>query len=352
MAVLAARLREDREPADPIPHAVAVALLFALWAAASGLWTADPAATGRVARHLSAELLFLAGLALVPDRRGMVRALAIGGILGGSVLVLGFLAELPAGEPWRGRLAPFGGDPGHQARGVVLALLLALQALSEGRRRIGVTSAFAFAAGLSLSRSVAVIVAAVLGLWVFGGPRSKRLSLAGVLLLALTLGAAATTFRSDLRSPLKGLVEGDAYSLTAGRTTIWRVHAALATERLGLGWGAGASPGQFDRVHRPLQEAGTVGPSLPAQDPHNQFLRVWVELGPVGVGLLVALLGVLGWSVAARPQFWPLYLFLLLSGGTVTVLEHRYYWLALGILALASSSSTRATSGASATDGA
>lgn len=87
------------------------------------------------------------------------------------------------------------------------------------------------------------------------------------------------------------------------RVEIWRFAAERAWERPLLGWGLDASrdmPGGGADVQVWIRlgdgQLGTFPSQILPLHPHDFLLQVWLELGFVGVGLMVLLLGVMLWA--------------------------------------------------------
>lgn len=132
-------------------------------------------------------------------------------------------------------------------------------------------------AGLVLSYSRGAWVALVAGLLVIGVVQSKRLIAAMVAAVALVLVLFPST-----QARLTDLDEGRTDRGTAGNSFVWRVdywQQALAL------------PGD-----NPLSGIGlkmTQYTTSEAKAPHNDFLRVYVEAGVLGLTAYLALLGAL-----------------------------------------------------------
>lgn len=73
------------------------------------------------------------------------------------------------------------------------------------------------------------------------------------------------------------------------RIIIWKFAAEKAWEKIYLGWGAMTSK-NFPEVSRIIPYEGSSSwPTLPSH-PHNIFMQVWLELGGVGMGVLLTFL--------------------------------------------------------------
>jgi O-antigen ligase len=175
------------------------------------------------------------------------------------------------------------------AAGRARALLPALLGLAVV---LGTASRTASAVGLlSFARVVALLAPA--------RPRRAAAGLA-VLALALGTGAALVAFSPPFHQRYFG---GDArlqvagYAVNvSGRAAFWRVMARSASERPLAGHGLGSS----QRVM-----AAEFFDSDDIRHPHNDYLRVWHDLGAVGLalaaGALLLWLAALfrGWRLAA-----------------------------------------------------
>lgn len=300
---------------DPVHRRAARALLygaelrlliaFLAVAAVASLWSFDPLRGLSLALRLG--LLFAAGLMLVAAAASLspreARIARRGMAFAGLLLVGLMLVETTSGAAltrfFRGidlatldRLS--NGAPLSRG-GTVLALFLwpALVAIPfwYGRWSVGLVLAAA-AVALWLQPVEATIIAAILGLLVFGlarplAPLARRVG--GVLVVALLLmPPVAAAFLPVVYDPAE--VEAMAQS-HRHRVEIWTYALERIMERPVLGWG-------FDSSRELM---GTGGEAVRADAPmslhtHNATLQAWMELGAAGVVVIAAL----GWSLWRR----------------------------------------------------
>jgi O-Antigen ligase/Tetratricopeptide repeat len=175
------------------------------------------------------------------------------------------------------------------------------EAISDGRRLavvLVVLAAIACAAGVSLGRVQARVTLSA----------SRRRLVGGVLLASLLLAAIAVVAREggpidSSRRAYHAFDTPPPASVTnlnqrllslsgSGRVDLWRVALSAYEDNPVLGTGAGT----YERSWQRNPNAG-----FKARDAHSVYLETLAELGPVGLGLLLAALGIpLAACLAAR----------------------------------------------------
>jgi O-antigen ligase len=196
---------------------------------------------------------------------------------------------------------------------VLLAVALAAQRGRSGRARwLLAAAALICLANLVLiaagrSGQVAFVVAAVSGALLMLRGWRRWQAVAALLALVVTLAAASPMLRQRFE-----LVAEQAHSLdcssptensTGLRLLLWRTTAALISARPWFGYGVGGfTPAYAGEVrnqigNQPLQNWC----AHPAHDPHNQYLRVLVEAGVLGLAALLGLLVGAARQPAAQP---------------------------------------------------
>jgi O-antigen ligase len=159
----------------------------------------------------------------------------------------------------------------------------------------GVVALFVVAIQFSNSRSGALALAVLLICIVVSARNKLRAaSLSTVVLVAvLTFGPA--DWRERMITMVPGVSSGqltetqeEAVGNWAGRVTIWKAALRIIADRPILGVGAGA----FEEAHRHYQDTPAWTGGRLWRDAHNSFLRVWAEMGILGlagfIGFLVA----------------------------------------------------------------
>lgn len=311
-----------------VPHVAGVTLLLGGLALLSVVWSAAPASSVRVGRHIVLEGLLLALLATARDRRGLFRALAAGAALGGLVLMGAFALELFAGAAHGRRLHLWGGDGNHQARGVALGALAWL--VLRPRSAPLVAGLLFLGVGMTGSRGATVAAFAALVVLFWRGGALRR-PVAALALAGLMLGALLPALRADLRPPLEGISAGDLEALTSGRDAVWANSLAIAADHAPWGVGAGAIPAVYD-AYRTERMARGGAHSKYGRDAHNQFLEALAGLGFLGLGLLLAVLLL---PLRGPPEAAVLIAFASASAATVTTWEQKGWWLAVTLAVLA-----------------
>jgi O-antigen ligase len=284
----------------PVVGSVAIAL--ATWAFASALWAPD------VGRARGRAFTLLLSLVLVFIVYGAVRRprharWLVHGYVAGAVLsaIVGFVTPAPA-EGDAARLSGGIGDPNELALVLVPGLALAFFAIpgarSSAERWLLVAGAGVIAISLleTGSRGGLVALAATFAAALAIGGRLRGRVLAALLGFA-ALGAAYFAFAAS--PEVAGRVTHFAGGGGSGRTDLWAIARQVAHDHPALGVGIG----NFEAVERSYTSRTT---NLPAIDlvldethvVHNTYLELLAELGPIGLGCFLALVGAsfgLGW---------------------------------------------------------
>jgi len=196
---------------------------------------------------------------------------------------------------------------------VLIAVVLAAQRgrsvrarwLLAGAALVCLANLVVVAAGRSgqIALAVAAVSAALLML------TGRRRWQAVLALLALAAGLAAASpalqqrFRLVAQEASAVDCDSPAENSTAIRLLLWRTTGALIRAHPWLGYGVGGfTPAYEEEVRRQVHEQPLTGwCARPAHDPHNQYLRVTVEAGALG---LIAFLGLLA-GAARQPAAQP-----------------------------------------------
>jgi O-antigen ligase len=302
-------------PLRPAPLELAfLGALAALtaWTLLSTWWSLDPTASVLEAQRL---LLYLAtAAALLLLARPSSRTAVLLGILAGvAALCLTGLADALVGDDPVGAVTD---DPGSEERlskpvgyanalallsamGVLLALGLA--AIVERRAlRLGCLALVPpLVATLYLTYGRGGWLVLAVGLLLLVGSRvrgvDRRLAAAAAAALIVAVAIAATAVVRSFDAATAVPAEGSARLLTASgssRADYWRVARRDVADHPVLGSGAG-SYGRFWLRERPVPQ--------PARDAHSLYLETLVELGPLGLALLLVALGA---PVAAALRTW------------------------------------------------
>ena len=219
-----------------------------------------------------------------PDRLLNVMALFGALTLGGLYLLLPYYALGASGQPF---------NPVMQLREDNLPFLLPfllgwLWWYSSPRWRYGAMAGVTalVLAYVVLAEGRAALLGLIVGLMVFGGLtlewRMRRIAGLAALILAVGIAVNIGPFRKAELDPAHPL---DAF--TAGRTVLWRQAIQHPPERvwLGVGIGNGSHAGEVLRFK--IGEGWHEVKHL-----HNFLLDAWYETGLLGLGALLALIGV------------------------------------------------------------
>jgi O-antigen ligase len=196
--------------------------------------------------------------------------------------------------------------------GVLMAVVLAARPARSGRSRaLLVGAALVCLANMVLitpgrSGLVALVVAGVSGALLM--LRGRRRWQALVALAALATAIALASPKLEQRF---GLIAREARSLdcsgpensTGLRLLLWRTTADLIRMHPWLGYGVGGFASAFDgQVRQELRDQPRSGwCARPVHDPHNQFLRVTVEAGVLGLLAFVGFIAGVARQQAAQP---------------------------------------------------
>ena len=308
---------------------VALAMALPALAVLSALWSPVPGLTA--GRALTVAALFIAagavtyGVGASAERRAQILL----GILAGCVVVAVFgllnlwadvdRATVPATIGTPVRYNGLGGNPNTMSMLLALAVPLSIWALLESGKRGKVAAAAAFVlldGSIVASGSRGAILGAFTGVLVLGlalGNRRQVLAVAGFAVLVLAVNAALTQVpqpaeKDPILNPEFGAREpigpADAQFIlpleseidfpglgaaakqrrlfeTSGRLTAWSGALEQAAERPVVGYGFGTEERAFvDRYY-----------NFTAERVENAYVAMALQLGVVGVALLLGFLG-------------------------------------------------------------
>jgi len=269
--------------------------IFVLWAVLSATWALHPDATWRrVPTAISLFVLYVASVSFKPTRREL-HSVCMLAVIGGAIAAVfaymyGFddsVARGAATAAARGKLVvgDQASNPNGLAEALMMPLTLAIGAFlgSRGILQRATAMAFLLMIGLgvyiSMSRSGIVALAAVVGVF-FYRFRANRQVVIQILMVVAVLVALTATMPSQFYDRIAIVFSGEDPT-GSGRTEIWQV-AIEAIKRFGL-FGAGLE--NFVDVHQLYVPHGPRGYGYGA---HNSYLMVWVELGIVGLVLMLS----------------------------------------------------------------
>jgi O-antigen ligase len=326
LALLIVAAYEARETRTGPPAAVKALLLFAGFVGLSTVWSQDRAATWQVGSHVAAEVGLLAVLVATPRREAVARGMVFGVVAAAVCLGSAFWWALFFDGAHGRRLHLWGGDGNHQARAVLLGLLLWLGVL-RGPKPALLAGFLAMAGGLAGSRGA--VLAGLVGLLVIARWPTKGARPAAILaMFGLMLGLFLPAARGDLRSPVEGIAEGNTKTLTSGRDAIWPNVIDIVRDHPVLGVGAGAIPAVYSPYAEAREQRGGAH-SKPGRDAHNQYLEVLGSLGPAGLALFLLALWLAANAAIEAEGALAVLAFACVSALTVTSWQQKGWWLAL-----------------------
>lgn len=332
---------------------VRLGAVLAAWATVTLFWTPEPDmfAVLRVAIVPVMGLLLLSAVrGLAPsDLERLSRLTVFAGLAMLALLALEVLSKgaiLAFVVPNPGPIAPGQTPPIVEAAGrgaaVLAPLVFTYAALIYAQwGRIAPAALFAVAAfALCLASGMdAAWVAVLSSALAFGIARiAPRLALAGFF-GGLAVYAVLAPVLSTFVLTLDGLTNLGAQPWIGARIRIgiWQEAARLIAERPVLGYG-------FDATRVLSQGAstipGTPWSALPLHT-HNGVLQIWLELGGVGIGIMLVLLAAAAralWPMTARPTQLAVTLATLTGTTTIALISFgiwQHWWLATWMFAAA-----------------
>jgi O-antigen ligase len=282
--LLAAGVVQHRLIRPPLA-ALWVGLLF-LWALVTFAWAVNlQLAQARLTTAVSLAAMYLAAVSFrvsEKELRTVCVLTMLGGVLASTAgVVLGFEADTP--HAVRGTLAVAGreANPNGVAQSLLLPLAMAAGMFLASRRMwgkvIGVAGIAAIGAGIFLTMSRASLVAVGMMMCVL----LYRFRVRWQVLAIVGVFAALLPLMPDLFFDRVGSLFTGEDATGAGRTEIWKVSVS-ALERFGwFGAGLANHPAAYDMY-------ASTPPRGLSRGAHNAFLGTWVELGVVGLALLLA----------------------------------------------------------------
>jgi O-antigen ligase len=282
----------------PIGAPLQWVLLYSLWAAASGFWTADFGRTVTTLFSLGTAGVFMIAFALFVNSRAMLDRVLIAtagtafvvGILGASTFLQG------SAERTRGTI----GDYNFFAAYELVALPLVLVLFSVARSRLAKAAAAACILAIiaailtTLSRGGAislVVVMLVALLWPARKLFRVRVDKAKLFLVAAVAIVGLVTIPSQQVLPRLTSVVSQK-DKGSGRLNVWLAAKTTIRERpvLGLGYG-GFLPASNDLMRRtPGVDLVDFDLRQRGLEPHNAFIGTTAELGFPGLILFCGML--------------------------------------------------------------
>jgi O-antigen ligase len=262
--------------------------LFIVWAALTTTWAINPeAGFRRLPSALSMFLLYLVGVSFKPTRRELYWACVLtvlGGVLAaGAGYIFGLDADA-AGNKARGRITLGGGDesnPNTLGRILILPLalgvggLVGLPGIAQKAIALGCIGLMGAGIFISMSRAALLGMVTMVAVLVYRMRARWQIIAAMVVLLMLSAVMPEQFYRRVV-----GMGGAEDHS-AAERIRLLKA-GLESIENFGIfGIGLDNSPSAFT-----LYGASAVGVG-----PHNMYLMVWIELGIIGLVLMLAALG-------------------------------------------------------------
>ena len=291
-----------------IPRLLFLAVAFTALCAASATWSIVPRhslrGAGQLATILAGALLFLGGAHALPGRivERLAPAIAAAIVVGAAIIA----ADTAAGchlLHWLGiKNSRF-----EYNRGTMYSLLLFWPVLGwwvtwrRGAVALILVAAMVVtvAVGMSTTAKLAAVAAAAAAGLAWWAPRLVEGALAASTVAVAAILPFGLRVVEGFRSALVPVLKNSALH----RMEIWDYMSARSLERPFLGWGLWSS--EFLPIH-PEELRQYVWADAVGSYPHNQWLQLWVEVGPMGVApavacVLIAVRGARTLSARFRP---------------------------------------------------
>jgi O-antigen ligase len=321
-------------------------LLFMAWGSITTLWALDQRVALKVFPTAWSLLLLYVSAVSFPLTKKQLSWATLMAVAGGTAAAVsacylyyhGAFYYYGGGHHARGSLVSGGSatDPNYFATSLLLPISLAIGHFLSSHNwlsKIGLliaTAAMAFAVFLSMSRGTLVALIVMAFFYAYKLRMSWRL-LIPVSLLLLTLIAVPESFWMRLEPA--NLRTG------SGRTNIWVVGVAILKHYGLLGVG-------LNNFNTAFTDYAGYAPVFNGvfQDSHNTYLKIWAELGLVGLSLFIAAL-VFQLRAVGKSRSDPIHpavlsceaacLGLLASGCFIDLIWNKVFWLAWILLAIA-----------------
>lgn len=248
---------------------------------------------GSLADHVIVLIVFFYGVLNAKDALALIKALIWTVVIANIVTIVDSL-NIPdlglAGELYQGRIVGFIGEPNQYAAFLDLFLPSSLALVLLGRGFVRLLALLAFAASvlalfMTISRGglVGLFIGSAIGTFYLRQHISGKTIVASmggmfVLLVLIVSILFALGFGDMLYERTIGVsTRGNAFDISSGRTSLWGNALAVMFEQplsliLGYGWGS----------YRYFPEFTLA--------PHNTYLKVFFELGFVGLVLMLTAL--------------------------------------------------------------
>jgi O-antigen ligase len=326
----------------------AVLLVLMLWMAASGLWALDQMAALKILGTYAGLMLLYIVLAMVPLSPAQFRILLVLIVAGGlSAALYGIRLfhqdpTITHASPAMMRLIIRAGeykiDPNHFADALLFPTAILMMWALRSRRifvklaSLAGTAILVVAILYSGSREGLIAVVIIGGYYLWRSRhRLQMLIAAGILALSVAASPTSIWIRFSAAAATGG----------SGRTSIWAVGAEAAKHRFLQGYGVGNFTEAFDLFYLGVHQPYPYGWDSPA---HNLALHYLVELGVVGLGLIVAFFYLQFRSLRSidtKSEFYDYRVMMEASliavaavSMTIDLFTYKYAWLVFSMVAL------------------
>jgi len=260
--------------------------VLALWMAASGVWAVDVGSWWSLnSQFLNLYLLYVL-LSIAPvdelDIRGVLTIVALTGLVAGAYGIYLFQHGSAPGRVWLQIDTGVTQDPNSFAASLLLPIaLLITTALSAARRlhRLAGAAGVLISIGgvyVTGSRGALLAIAAIFAYFLWRSRHRVKL-----LLIAIAAALMSLPFAELLNQRLSNAISSGG----AGRLDIWKVGFEAFTRHWLVGVGVGNFSAAYNESFISVYQRVLVGWNRGA---HNLFVATGVELGIVGIALMLA----------------------------------------------------------------
>jgi O-antigen ligase len=262
--------------------------LFMIWGALSMAWAINPdMVRGRLPTAASLIILYVVAISIRPTRKELywICMLAVAGGVAAAAVGYVFGIEGSGGPGTRGRLVV--GEQAANPNGLAASLILPLALATAGivglrnplQKLLAVGALALIGVGVFITQSRAGLVAIIVTVLVF----VCRVRIRWQVMVPIAVLLAMVVILPDTFFTRAEKMFSGEDSTGAGRTRIWAA-GIKALEHVGI-FGAGLS--NYEEIY---QFSDAFSPGVWEKGSHNTFLGAWVELGIIGLVLMLAAL--------------------------------------------------------------
>jgi O-antigen ligase len=282
----------------PMSPAFAALCMYALWSAATWLWTVSPELTAERLWSYCQKMAFAWAIFELSDsethRRFLIGSYVAGALAASALALRAFVNGAALSSEMQSRYGITGADPNDFALALVIAAPMAVYlAMTASNRLVRAMSILSIplicmATLVTGSRGglLALLATSAVTLTLYiVTPRGRIIALCVLAGLSLSVYLGSRVLSAELTKRYAGIGTEVASGTMSNRTVVWRAAVDLIERRPFNGFGVGAFP---------EAAAARSGESTVA---HNTYLSVAAEQGLIGLGFLLLVIAVSGRSI-------------------------------------------------------